>query len=193
MPFFMRVLSTALLFSFLVAPLFTIAQTTTAQTASQQLMNTARVAPSNSPSANRSNSSSGGSSNALLYSGLGLGGLLGVAYLLNLFSGGAAAATIVASAIPKFPFSFGGHVVKVIPCVNGALWVMIRSLRGVVPTLEPYIWTPLTITHLVGPPKIINEGVLGIADVPFVCVTPLAVPLWGFRMTIVGTSGFPQF
>ena len=91
-----------------------------------------------------------------------------------------------------FGFSFGGRILAVIPCVSGlgpSLWVSIKPAGVFAPT---YIWTPATITKLVGPPRNPGQQVLGVADVPFVCVIPakIPIPLYGLRMQIVGTSLF---
>ena len=91
-----------------------------------------------------------------------------------------------------FGFSFGGRVIKVIPCVSGlgpSLHVTIRPAGVFAPM---YIWTPATFTGLFGPPRNIGQQVLGIADVPYVCVIPVTplIILPGLRMQIVGTSLF---
>ncbi len=85
--------------------------------------------------------------------------------------------------------SFGGHISLIIPC-SGGLWVQIISARtGDLGTPEHYIWTPATITYLAGPPSFIGQGILGVADAPFVCFTADGNPLFGERMQIVGTAG----
>ena len=89
-------------------------------------------------------------------------------------------------------FSFGGRILSVIPCVSGfgpSLWVSIKPAGIFAPT---YIWTPATITKLVGPPRNPGQQVLGRADIPFVCFIPakVPIPLYGLRMQIVGTSLF---
>jgi hypothetical protein len=91
-----------------------------------------------------------------------------------------------------YPMSFGGHVIMIVPCIHGALWVAISSARTLVPTLETYIWTPRTITFLAGPPNIVDQGLLGLADGPFSCVTPAAVTLFGLHMLLVGSGIGPQ-
>ena len=94
--------------------------------------------------------------------------------------------------VSAFGFSFGGRILAVTPCVSGlgpSLWVSIRPAGVFAPT---YIWTPATITKLVGPPRTIGQQVLGRADIPFVCFIPakVPIPLYGLRMQIVGTSLF---
>jgi len=94
--------------------------------------------------------------------------------------------------VSAFGFSFGGRILAVISCVSGlgpSLWVSIKP-AGRFPIT--YIWTPATITRLVGPPRNPGQQVLGIADVPFVCFIPahIPIPLYGLRMQIVGTSLF---
>lgn len=170
MNFFFRSLCTITLVSVLLAPVATNATSTSTQ------------------------KSSSSNNSALLFGGLGLAGLLGGAYALGLFSGaGIVAEKAVEKAVTAtFPFSWGGHVIAIVPCVHGMLWVTIRSARFVAPTPEHYIWTPATITHLAGPPHIIDQGLLGLADAPMVCITPGGVPLFGFRMTVLGSSAGPN-
>ena len=89
-------------------------------------------------------------------------------------------------------FSFGGRIIKVVPCVSGlgpSLHVPIKPAGVFAPM---YIWTPATLTGLFGPPRTIGQQVLGIADIPYVCVIPVKPPiiLPGLRMQIVGTSLF---
>lgn len=93
---------------------------------------------------------------------------------------------------PAEAFSFGGKVISVVPCSGGMLHVTIIP-AGIQPIT--YIWTPLTITKLVGPPVAPGMQVLGLYDVPFVCFLKISrffgntfIPLFGFRMTTVGTS-----
>jgi hypothetical protein len=86
--------------------------------------------------------------------------------------------------------SFGGTIVSVIPCSGGSLQIGIIP-AGLFPTF--YIWTPLTVTKLYGPPIAISQQILGLADVPYVCFIgggffTSPVPLFGYRMTYIGTS-----
>ncbi|MCC7500871.1 hypothetical protein IT396_03705 [Candidatus Nomurabacteria bacterium] len=83
--------------------------------------------------------------------------------------------------------SFGGRIVAVTPCIGGlgpSIWVKIIP-AGIFPVA--YVWTPLTLTYLAGPPRNIGQQVLGVADTPYVCKVG-TVPLVGLRMQIVGTS-----
>jgi hypothetical protein len=83
--------------------------------------------------------------------------------------------------------SFGGRVVTVIPCVS-ALGPSLHVSIIPVGLAQPfYIWTPLTLTFLYGPPRNPGQQVLGVADIPYVCFVGKA-PLYGQRMQIVGTS-----
>jgi len=111
--------------------------------------------------------------------GLGIGaGIVGLGILSKLVS-----------PVPALK-SFGGRIVALVPCVSGAgpsIFVTIVPSGAFPPT---YIWTPLTITKLAGPPRNPGQQVLGTADIPFVCSTPTVppVPLYGLRMFEVGTS-----
>ena len=80
-------------------------------------------------------------------------------------------------------FSFGGRVLTVTPCSSG-LHVTIFP-AGVFPV--SYIWTPVTITFSAGPPNHPGQQILGLYDIPYVCFVG-TVPLFGFRMFLVGTS-----
>lgn len=86
--------------------------------------------------------------------------------------------------------SFGGRIATVVPCVSGlgpSLHITIIPAGVFQPA---YIWTPLTITKLAGPPRNPGQQVLGTADIPFVCFTPTVppVPLYGQRIFQIGTS-----
>lgn len=110
------------------------------------------------------------------------------------------ATTIPLSASAQFTatgISFGGRVVTVLPCLSvlgPSLHVTIVP-AGVFPTM--YIWTPATITKLVGPP-VPGGQILGKADVPFACwnlltggflgLFPVFSFLYGLRMQEIGTS-----
>lgn len=86
--------------------------------------------------------------------------------------------------------SFGGRVSFAVPCTAG-LYVGVISARGATPgLLETYIWTPGTLTFMAGPPRTPGQQILGLADVPFLCFTFAAkpVPLFGLRMSMIGTS-----
>src|SRR3989344_6256928 len=72
-----------------------------------------------------------------------------------------------------FGFSFGGRINKVVPCISGlgpSLHITIRPAGVFAPM---YIWTPATFTGLFGTPRNIGQQVLGIADIPYVCVIPV--------------------
>ncbi len=99
------------------------------------------------------------------------------------------------------PGSFGGRIVSEAPCISPlgpSLVVGVKS-TGINPIVKNYIWTPATITMLVGPP-ILGGQILGIADIPFACWNPIKGGLFGLftflsysygqRMTYIGTS-FP--
>ena len=107
------------------------------------------------------------------------------------------------SASAQIAASFGGKVTSIIPCISTfgpSLHVTITSARtGSFGAPEAYIWTPATITKLVGPP--LPKGqVLGLADTPFACWNVVSGGFFGFfsafsylyglRMQMVGTS-FP--
>lgn len=83
--------------------------------------------------------------------------------------------------------SFGGRVIASIPCVSPlgpSLHVTIAPSGIFSPV---YIWTPATLTYTYGPPTRPGQQVLGLADVPFGCMVG-TLPLYGQRMTMVGTS-----
>lgn len=98
-----------------------------------------------------------------------------------------------ASALIK-PTSFGGRVLTVVPCSTGGLPGLHITIfpAGLFPV--SYIWTPYTATKLYGPPILPGQQVLGLADTPFVCFIGFGgffsspIPLYGLRMTMVGTS-----
>lgn len=79
--------------------------------------------------------------------------------------------------------SFGGRVTTVIPCSSGLHITIIPA--GIFPV--SYVWTPFTLTFSVGPPRSPGQQVLGLADTVIPCFVG-KVPLFGFRMTVVGTS-----
>jgi hypothetical protein len=94
-----------------------------------------------------------------------------------------------------FPFSasalgvsFGGKVISSVPCVS-ALGPSFYVITAPAPFtfVTPLIWTPATITKLIGPPASPGMQVLGVADTPFVCKIGVAV-LTGMRMQLVCTS-----
>ncbi len=125
------------------------------------------------------------SSNAALSIGLAIGTIAGISLISGLTS---SAATIPVTRLVSR--SFGGRIIAVVPCVIGvapALHVTIKP-AGIFPVT--YIWTIATITKLAGPPRNIGQQVLGTYDAPFVCFLPgpVHVPLYGLRMTMVGTS-----
>ena len=117
--------------------------------------------------------------------------LFGLALLLvGLFS-----LPLTASAILGLPStggfgtSFGGRVLFIVPCSGPMYQVTIRP-AGKFPI--SYIYTPTTITNLVGPP-LPGMQVLGIADIPFVCFIgggffSSPIPVFGLRMFVIGTS-----
>lgn len=81
---------------------------------------------------------------------------------------------------------FGGRILAAIPCLS----LETTSIHVTVglPTPGLYVWTPLTITYLWGPPIYPGKWVLGNSLVPYVCVGPGGVELPGLRMIIVGSS-----
>ena len=84
--------------------------------------------------------------------------------------------------------SFGGRIVAIYPtCLNGGIWVAI-SPAG--PHQPFYIWTPATLTYSAGPPKSIGQQILGVADIPYVCVVSWYpyVQLVGERIQFMGSS-----
>jgi hypothetical protein len=106
-------------------------------------------------------------------------------FLAILMVMGALALPFTASALG---ISFGGKVISSIPCMSAfgpSLYVITAPAPFTFVT--PLIWTPATITKLIGPPASPGQQVLGVADVPFVCKIGVAV-LSGMRMQLVGTS-----
>jgi hypothetical protein len=96
---------------------------------------------------------------------------------------------LLSAVTPHFT-SFGGRVVAIVPCSGGMLHVTIIP-AGLFPVT--YIWTPFTATKLYGPPIHPGQQLVGLADIPFVCFVGVGlfttpVPLYGLRMTTVGTS-----
>ena len=89
--------------------------------------------------------------------------------------------------------SFGGRVAAVVPCSGGMLHVTILGAHFF-PVPEFYIWTPATITKSYGPPLVIGQQVLGVADFPLICFLgdggffSSPIHLYGLRMQSVGTS-----
>lgn len=87
--------------------------------------------------------------------------------------------------------SFGGRVTWVEFCLDGSIFVIIQP-AGLFPV--NYIWTPYTITQKFGPPTTPGQQVLGLSDLPWVCVIDegglFSGPelRFGFRMFMVGTS-----
>lgn len=90
--------------------------------------------------------------------------------------------------------SFGGKVLSILPCVSTfgpSLQVNILPAGGI---STSYIWTPATISFLAGPPTHPGQQILGVADIPFVCIIPSpfffipAVTLFGQRIQFLGTS-----
>ena len=172
----------ALIFIFLLVP-----APLGAQVASSTATTTAATTTSTTGTQSQSQNSSS-NSNSALGIGLGIGaGIVGLSLFASNFT--SAAISIPAGLASR---SFGGRIVTAIPCVVGgtpALQVTIRP-AGVLPIT--YIWTSATITRLQGPPRTPGQQVLGIYDVPFVCYIPakVPIPLFGLRMTMVGTSLF---
>ena len=116
--------------------------------------------------------------------------------ILTLIAGIAAPLSASAQFFPKLT-SFGGKVLTSEPCISPlgpSLAVTIKP-AGVFPI--SYIWTPLTITNLVGPP-IPGGQVIGTADIPFACWTitrggflglvNIFSYSFGLRMFYIGTS-----
>jgi hypothetical protein len=87
--------------------------------------------------------------------------------------------------------SFGGRVTWVEFCLDGSIFIIIEP-SGLFPV--NYIWTPYTITQKFGPPTTKGQQVLGLFDLPWVCVIDegglFSGPelRFGFRMFLVGTS-----
>lgn len=83
--------------------------------------------------------------------------------------------------------SFGGRIVALTPCLSAlgpSIWFTIIP-AGFFPI--SYIWTPLSVTYMAGPPTHIGQQILGVADIPYACkVGP--VFLFGQRVQIQGTS-----
>lgn len=148
-----------------------------AQQASTTVVLTATTTPTTTPLLTPAGSSSQG------------GSALGTAALIGLGVGaGIVGFSIASSVLFK---SFGGRVVTVIPCVSGlgpSLHVTVAPFGGL-PNVF-YIWTPATITYSYGPPSHPGQQLLGVSDIPFVCVIPAKapIPLYGLRMQSVGTS-----
>lgn len=158
MGFFSQILAGIFTFSLAASPSVALMQTTSTTTPVQ--MNT-----------------SGNNNGALIAAGVAGGAALLIG------------SQLLSPAVPKLT-SFGGRIVSVIPCSGGMLHVTIVP-AGLFPV--QYIWTPFTITKLYGPPLHPGQQLLGLADVPFVCFIgggffSSPVPLYGLRMTTVGTS-----
>ena len=116
---------------------------------------------------------------------------------MHTFFGSAMFFALIVLLVTPFPasafgISFGGRVLSAIPCSGGMLQVTIKP-AGRFPIF--YIWTPATVTKLVGPPTLGGQ-VLGLADFPWVCFIggggffSSPIPLFGLRMQVVGTSRF---
>ncbi|HWB33824.1 MAG TPA: hypothetical protein VG753_00670 [Candidatus Paceibacterota bacterium] len=85
------------------------------------------------------------------------------------------------------------------PCISplGPSLVVTVKGTGVTSLVKNYIWTPLTVTELVGPP-VPGGQILGLADIPYACWNPIKGGLFGLftffsysygqRMTYIGTS-----
>ena len=81
-------------------------------------------------------------------------------------------APLTASAQNFTSIPFGGKVSAVVPCISPlgpSLHVTVSSARiGSFGAPEFYIWTPATVTKLVGPP-LPGGQILGNADIPYFC------------------------
>ncbi len=84
--------------------------------------------------------------------------------------------------------SFGGKVISSIPCLS-PLGPSLYVITAPAPFtfITPLIWTPATVTKLIGPPLVPGQQVLGLADIPFACKVGVVV-FPGLRMQLVGTS-----
>lgn len=92
------------------------------------------------------------------------------------------------SALALVPgISFGGRIINLFPCLNGTIYTQIISANtATFGAIIPYIWTPATITKLVGPPNHIGQQILGLASPTF---TPLCVISF---TPFVAIPGFPM-
>lgn len=78
---------------------------------------------------------------------------------------------------------FGGPILTLIPCSNGAIYVVLGP-----PTPGPYVWMPGTISYAYGPPSFVGQYLLGLAMPGGVCVVGTNV-LLGLRIIVHGSSG----
>ncbi|MCL9972198.1 MAG: hypothetical protein NBV63_02210 [Candidatus Pacebacteria bacterium] len=85
------------------------------------------------------------------------------------------------SAPPGIPF--GGPITKLIPCSNGAIYVILGP-----PTPGPYVWMPGTISYQYGPPAFVGQHLLGAAAPGGVCKIGTTF-LYGQRIIFHGSSG----
>ena len=66
---------------------------------------------------------------------------------------------------------FGGKVLTLTPCANGAIAVKILPPPEVAYLSGfSFIWYPFTRTYLFGPPRRIGQNLLGVAGPPSICV-----------------------
>ncbi len=112
-------------------------------------------------------------------------GALGLGIGASLFGSGAGTVANAPAAIT----AFGGLITKIVPCTNGGFWMLVAQPPPKQPTIQALIWTPATRTYLWGPPRKVGQWVLGRYDIPYACTQGPHIPaLYGFRMTMVGTS-----
>ena len=87
---------------------------------------------------------------------------------------------------------FGGRISLITPCVGpygGSLVVDLEGQAG-----GRFVWTPLTLTYMYGPPKRIGQNLLGLSGLPSTCPTAYgrrgALINWlsGPGMIMVGSS-----
>ena len=69
----------------------------------------------------------------------------------------------MAAAVGSIPF--GGKIVSIIPCTNGAILVKQKPVAG--PPL--LMWTPATKSYRYGPPPRPGQYILGMAGGAYVC------------------------
>ena len=81
---------------------------------------------------------------------------------------------------PLIPF--GGRILALTACANGAVYVKLGP-----PKPGFYIWHPGTLTFLNGPPRRVGQALLGKAGPVYLCVVPGGA-LPGLSMIMVGSS-----
>lgn len=102
-----------------------------------------------------------------------------------------AAAILTIAGAMAYPFyasalglSFGGRITTINYCINGAIVITIIP-AGLFPIT--YMWTPGTLGF---PPIHPGQEILGVSDIPYVCVGPGTHPLQytGRRIQFDGVS-----